>query len=184
MLRATPGENEFTSIPITPKRSGMFEHLSSEFAHNLAMITAIAAVVFALAAQEPAPEIHFKIESAKKDTIKGTLSVTIPSGWHAYQNPPKSEFENPLKFETTTKGFTLAKINYPKGEAMKSSGTDSLVYKGEVKIPFEGKIAKTVKPEKNGMYHFEFKISYQFCNDSTCIPPTSTTARINVKVGK
>ncbi len=147
------------------------------------MITSIAAVLFVAQGLQPAPEIHFNIESAKKDVIKGNVTITIPEGWHAYQNPPKSEFENPLKVEGTTKGFT-AKFVYPKGEAMKSSGMDSLVYVGKVKIPFEGKIAKTIKPQKNGMYHFEFKISYQFCNDSTCIPPSSLNAKVNVKVGK
>ena len=184
MLRATPGENELTSIPITPKRYGMFEHLYGEFAHNHTMITSIAAAFFVFALQDVAPTVHFNVESAKKDIIKGSLTVSIPKGWHAYQNPPKSEFENPLALVTTTKGFKLGKITYPKGIEMKSSGQDSLVYVGDVKIPFEGKFDKSVKPEKDGMYKFEFTLSYQFCNDSTCIPPSKLTARIKVKVGK
>jgi DsbC/DsbD-like thiol-disulfide interchange protein len=148
------------------------------------MITSIATVFFALAVQEPAPTIHFNIESAKKDIVKGSVTVSIPSGWHAYQNPPKSEFENPLKVSSTTKGFSLSKVTYPPGVAMKSSGNDSMVYQGDVKIAFEGKIAKTLKPGKNGMIHLEFDINYQFCNDSTCIPPTSRHAKLNIKVGK
>ena len=148
------------------------------------MITSIAAVLFIAPQLEPAPEIHFKAVSAKKDVLKGSFSITIPSGWHAYQNPPKSEFENPLKVGAVTKGLTLTKVTYPKGEAMKSAGVDSLVYKGEVSIPFEGKFDKTIKPGKNGMTKFEFKVSYQFCNDSTCIPPTSLNARVELKVGK
>ena len=163
----------------------MFAHLTYEFAHNLTMITSVAAVFFALATQQDVvPQLKFNIESAKKDTVKGTVTVTIPAGWHAYQNPPKSEFENPLKFETTTKGFTMAKINYPKGVAMKSAGVDSLVYEGSVKIPFEGKLAKTVKPGKNGMVELLFTVSYQFCNDSTCIPPSTLKAKVNIKVAK
>jgi DsbC/DsbD-like thiol-disulfide interchange protein len=147
------------------------------------MITSIATAFFIIAAQDAVPTLKFNIESAKGDVVKGSLTVSIPSGWHAYQNPPKSEFENPLKFESKTKGFTLSKVSYPAGTAMKSSGMDSLVYFGDVKIPFEGKIAKTLKP-KNGMYGFDFLISYQFCNDSTCIPPSTLKAKLNVKVGK
>lgn len=162
----------------------MFEHLTYEFAHNLTMITSIAAVYFAFATQDVVPQLSFKIESAKKDVVKGNLTVTIPSGWHAYQNPPKSEFENPLKLESTTKGFTMAKINYPKGIPMKSSGMDSLVYEGAVKIPFEGKIGSSMKPNKNGTYEIAFTVSYQFCNDSTCIPPSTLKAKLNIKVGK
>ena len=148
------------------------------------MITSIAAVLFVAQGLQPAPEIHFKAVSAKKDVLKGNLTITIPTGWHAYQNPPKSEYENPLKIEAVTKGLKLAKLTYPKGEAMKSAGVDSLVYIGTVTIPFEGKFDKTIKPGKNGMTKFEFKVSYQFCNDSTCIPPTSLNARVELKVGK
>ena len=148
------------------------------------MITSIAAALFVSQGLQPAPEIHFKSVSAKKDIIKGTLSIAIPTGWHAYQNPPKSEFENPLKLESVTKGLKLTKVSYPKGEAMKSSGMDSLVYQGEVKIPFEGKFDKSIKPGKNGLTKLEFKVSYQFCNDSTCIPPTSLNARVEFKVSK
>lgn len=148
------------------------------------MITSIAAVLFVAQGLQPAPEIHFKGVSAKKDVVKGTFSITVPSGWHAYQNPPKSEFENPLKVEAVTKGLKLTKVSYPKGIEMKSSGMDSLVYQGEVVIPFEGKFDKTIKPGKNGMTKFEFKVSYQFCNDSTCIPPSTLNARVELKVAK
>ena len=161
----------------------MFAHLTNEFAHNHTMITSIATVLFAFASQDVVPKLRFKIESAKSDTVKGSLTVSIPTGWHGYQNPPKSEFENPLKFESTTKGFTLTKVSYPAGKAMKSSGMDSLVYEGDVVIPFEGKIDKTLKP-KNGMVGVDFKISYQFCDASTCIPPSTLKAKLNIKVGK
>ena len=148
------------------------------------MITSIAAVLFITQGMQPAPEIHFKGVSAKKDVLKGSFTISVPEGWHAYQNPPKSEFENPLKVDVLTKGLKFTKITYPKGEAMKSSGMDSLVYKGTVTIPFEAKFDKTIKPGKNGMTKFEFKVSYQFCNDSTCIPPSSLNTRIELKVAK
>jgi DsbC/DsbD-like thiol-disulfide interchange protein len=184
MLRATPGEIQLTSIPIKTKLYGPFTHLTSEFAHNLPMITTIASILFLSQGLQPAPEIHFKGVSAKKDVLKGSFTVTVPSGWHAYQNPPKSEFENPLKVEAVTKGLKFTKVTYPKGEAMKSAGVDSLVYVGEVTIPFQAKFDKTIKAGKNGLTKFEFKVSYQFCNDSTCIPPTTLNARVEIKVAK
>ena len=162
----------------------MFEHLSIEFAHNHTMITSIAAVLFIAQGLQPAPEIHFKGVSAKKNILMGSFTITVPSGWHAYQNPPKSEFENPLKVEAVTKGLKLTKVSYPKGEAMKSAGVDSLVYMGMISIPFEGKFDSKIKPGKNGLTKFEFKISYQFCNDSTCIPPSNLNARVELKVSK
>ncbi|MBS1725834.1 MAG: hypothetical protein JST51_03880 [Armatimonadetes bacterium] len=147
------------------------------------MITAAASLFLALGFQEVAPTVAFKVESFKKDVVKGTVTVSIPQGWHAYQNPPKDEYENPLTLTAKTKGFKLAKITYPKGEPMTSFGTDTLVYQGDVKIPFEGKIEKALQPKK-GVYSVDFDISYQICNESTCKPPSSVKATLNIKVGK
>ena len=88
-----------------------------------------------------------------------------------------------MTLTSTTKGFTLGKITYPKGKLITAFGNESLVYTGDVKIPFEGKIGKTLKPEK-GVYKLNFEIAYQICNESTCKPPSSVKATINVKVGK
>lgn len=147
------------------------------------MITAAASLFLALALQDTTPTVKFSVESAQKDVVKGTLTVTLPEGWHAYQNPPKSEFENPLTLASKTKGFTFSKISYPAGKPMTSFGNETLVYEGEVKIPFQGKIAKSLKPN-NGAYALELEVSYQICNESTCKPPASTKAKVSVKVGK
>ena len=147
------------------------------------MITASVALFLTLGLQDATPTVKFTVDSIKKDVVKGSVLVSLPNDWHAYQNPPKSEFENPLTLTSTTKGFTLGKITYPKGKLITAFGNESLVYTGDVKIPFEGKIGKTLKPEK-GVYKLNFEIAYQICNESTCKPPSSVKATINVKVGK
>ncbi len=147
------------------------------------MITVAASLFLTLAVQEPTLTAKVTVDSLKKDVVKGTVTVNLPEGWHAYQNPPKSEWENPLTVKSKTKGFTFSKLSYPAGKAMSSFGSETLVYEGEVKIPFEAKIAKTVKAKK-GAYTFNFEISYQICNESTCKPPASLDASVVVKVSK
>lgn len=147
------------------------------------MITAAASLFLVLGLQGNAPTANVTISSIKKDVVTGSVSVHLPEGWHAYQNPPKSEYENPLTFSAKTKGLKLTKISYPAGKAMTSSGNESLVYEGEVKIPFTGKIDKALKPVK-GAYSFEFEIAYQICNDSTCLPPSTLKTKVTAKVSK
>lgn len=145
---------------------------------------AVAATLFAMMVRvENEPSIKVTVDSVKKDVVKGSVVVSLPEGWHAYQNPPKSKYENPLALSSKTKGFTLSKVVYPKGKAMNSFGNDTLVYEGDVKIAFEGKIGKTVKM-KNGAYTFDFDIAYQICNESTCQPPANSKASITVKPSK
>ncbi len=147
------------------------------------MISVAASLFIVLGRQEPDISTKFTIDSVKNQVVKGSVVVSLPAGWHAYQNPPKDKFENPLTLIASTKGLTLSKISYPKGEKMTSFGNETLVYMGDVKIPFEAKIGKTIKP-KNGSFALEFEVSYQICNDSTCKPPASIKATVNVKETK
>ncbi len=148
------------------------------------MMVMIASSLIALSMLR-APVLEFKatVTPDKDGAVKGTLSVKIPDGWHAYQNPPKSEFENPVTLTTKTKKFKLTKVTYPKGEAKMSSGNESLVYEGTIKIDFVGAFEKGVKPGKNG-YEVALDFAYQLCDDSTCIPPTSSTIKLNWKPKK
>ncbi|OWU64889.1 MAG: hypothetical protein CBB60_007505 [Armatimonadetes bacterium Cent15-Ar3] len=126
-----------------------------------------------------APVLEFKVSATpgKDGAVSGSLTVKIPAGWHAYQNPPKSEFENPVVLSTATKKFKLSKVTYPKGEAKMSSGNESLVYEGTIKIDFVGGFEKGFKPGKKG-YEATLDLAYQLCDDSTCIPPTSTAVKL------
>ena len=145
------------------------------------MITS--ALTMLLLAQTAKPEFSVSVKPGKAGAISGTVTVKLPEGWHAYQNPPKSEYENPLKIESKTKGFKLTKVSYPKGETLKSSGSKTLGYVGNVDIPFEGKFDTSIKPTK-GTYSVAIEVSYQICSDRSCIAPDSTKLIIKWKATK
>jgi hypothetical protein len=142
------------------------------------MMVMIASSLVALS-MVAAPVLEFKVSATpgKDGLVTGTLTVKIPEGWHAYQNPPKSEYENPVTLTSKTKKFKLTKVTYPKGIAMMSSGSDSLVYEGSIKIDFAGSFEKGSKPGKNG-YEAVLDFGYQLCDASTCIPPTSSAVKL------
>lgn len=134
-------------------------------------------------AQTAKVEVKAEVQMGKAGKVSGKITVTIPDGWHAYQNPPASEYENPVRVASKTKGFTFTKITYPKGEDYVSSGNKSKVYFNSVVIPFEGKSDSKLKPSK-GTYRVKFAVDYQLCSDRTCIPPDSANFELSWKAAK
>jgi DsbC/DsbD-like thiol-disulfide interchange protein len=132
-----------------------------------------------------APPVTLSAEVAKVSAtkIEGSITVKLPEGWHAYQNPPKSEYENPLKVETKTPKFKLRKVSYPMGELKPSQGGESLVYEGDVKIPFVASLAKGFMAKK-GVFSADLIVSYQICSATSCIPPTEAKVKLTWKAPK
>lgn len=128
-------------------------------------------------------EVKANVQVEKGGKVTGKVTVTIPDGWHGYQNPPASEYENPIKLSSKTKGFTFTKISYPKGEDYVSSGNKSKVYFNSVVIPFEAKSDSKLKPTK-GQYVVKFAVDYQLCSDRSCIPPDTATFELSWKASK
>lgn len=98
-------------------------------------------------------------------TVKGTVAVTFAMGWHGYQNPPMREYEIPLKVEGATKDLKV-KATYPKGELKDFAGAKTLMYEGTVLVPIS-----FAAPKKKGPFKFDLNVTYQQCNESTCLPP-------------
>lgn len=109
--------------------------------------------------------------------LKGTLSLTLPEGWHGYQNPPAGEFDIPVKLSATDAGVKLGKVEYPKGKEMKMEGQDkpTMVYEGTISVPFT---VVATKPASG----LSFRVDYQLCNSSSCLPPDSLTVKAPLKV--
>lgn len=140
------------------------------------------AFMMAMAQDSPAPpKVELKLDAkqaASGGTLKGKVLVTFEPGWHGYQNPPKSEYEIPLKVEASTKDLKL-KATYPKGELKEFGGTPTLAYEGTVTIP----IVLTL-PKKSGEFPFKLEVSFQQCNESTCLPPGKVVVSDKVSLKK
>ena len=111
--------------------------------------------------------------------VKGTLTMTFADGWHGYQNPPSDPYQNPVTIALSTKGFKFSKVTYPVGIIKDFAGTKTAVYEGEITIPFE-----FIAPKKIGKVALTFKLDYQQCNESSCLPPASMTLKGSLDVAK
>lgn len=132
---------------------------------------------------EPAnhvPQIEkatFTISLDAKPTAKGTYTgvakATFPEEWHGYTNPPADKYDTPVTLKIATKGVSFVKVTYPKGNAKVG---EKPVYSGTIEIKFEFKSSKPLAPKSK----LNFELGYQMCNDSTCIPPTTAKATIEL----
>lgn len=133
--------------------------------------------------QAPDPKVELKLDAkqaAPGGMIKGKVVVTFAPGWHGYQNPPKNDFEIPLKVESATKDLKV-KATYPKGTQKPFMGEATMMYEGTVTIP----IVLTL-PKKKGEYPFKLEVSYQQCDDSSCLPPDKVVVseKVSLKAAK
>jgi DsbC/DsbD-like thiol-disulfide interchange protein len=139
------------------------------------LFTFAAIGVFALAAaQAPKPKAALAWASAAAaggSALKGTITLTLPEGHHAYPNPPSKSYNIPVKAASADPAVKLIKASYPKGEMKMAGGEMTSVYEGVVKIPVEVQLPRT-----KGKKTIKLKVSYQLCTESMCFAPASIEA--------
>jgi thiol:disulfide interchange protein DsbD len=120
------------------------------------------------------------------DKFNLTIKVSIGEGWHINSNKPHDDFLIPsiLSIEQSD-NFSLNKIIYPKAEDIKLEFSDNplSVWTGDQVIKGVVEVSKNINP---GRYYLIVNLSYQSCNNKTCLPPNSIkdTIKIDVAEGK
>lgn len=126
---------------------------------------------------------------APGDTVRLAAPVTIEHGWHMNANQPTFDWLIPteLSFDLPT-GVAASSIEYPPAQLMRFSFSDALsddnapiaVYEGEVII-----VAELALPsELNGdSLTIPAVLSYQACDDKSCLPPVKSEASIELTLG-
>lgn len=112
-------------------------------------------------------------------SVRGTATVTIPAGWHAYA-PPAPDGFHAFNLKGLNSGFGF-KASYPAGKPLEVAGQEGtvMVYEGTVKVP----VTITVPSKaKKGRTTLKMQVDYQLCDDSTCLRPDSKTVTATVTV--
>lgn len=117
-------------------------------------------------------------EFAPGSLVKGKITITIPDGFHGYQNPPVKEYQIPFALESATPKLKV-KFVYPMGITKTSMGEESALYEGKVVVPFQFSGASKI-----GAHAVAFKLNYQLCDDTSCFPPASEVLKATYKVTK
>ena len=116
--------------------------------------------------------------------FKIAVKTNIKNGWHINSNKPNDDFLIPTKLEIINpdKGFfNLENAIYPTAQEVKLGFSDKPLSAWEGDIIIEGilRVPTDIKP---GNYKLIVKLSYQSCNNSTCMAPTSVQDTVNVDV--
>ncbi|MGB5162197.1 MAG: thioredoxin family protein [Thermoanaerobaculia bacterium] len=109
--------------------------------------------------------------------------MDIERGWHTNSNQPTFEYLIPTKIEIALPaGWPGASIDYPRGEMKTFAFADQpiSVYEDEVAL-----IATFIIPDSQaeGVVPVELRLTYQACDDRSCLPPVTTARTFDLTIG-
>jgi thioredoxin:protein disulfide reductase len=121
------------------------------------------------------------VEVQKGKQFSVEVNASINPSWHINSSKPNDEFLIPSVVSAKGKEIKLVKVKYPKALELKFSFSDLpvSVYEGESKIELTFEVLKSAVL---GKQQVEVMLEYQACNDMTCLPPNSVSAKFDVTV--
>ncbi|MGB5344221.1 MAG: thioredoxin family protein [Thermoanaerobaculia bacterium] len=143
-----------------------------------------------LLGQEPgrAEKASFSVVADKTAHAPGEQAslaavMDIERGWHTNSNQPTFEYLIPTKIEIALPaGWPGASIDYPRGEMKTFAFADQpiSVYEDEVAL-----IATFIIPDSQaeGVVPVELRLTYQACDDRSCLPPVTTARTFDLTIG-
>jgi thiol:disulfide interchange protein DsbD len=161
-------------------------------ASRILIVTVIftaASVIFgpALAAQEDEQVVEAKGLISREavrpgETFKAALLLKVQPGYHINDNAPLDEFMIPTALVINENpDFEVVEIFYPKGRRARFSYSEAelIVYDGEVVL---GALVKAKDGLAAGPRSLKGTLSYQACNNESCLPPKELAFEISVPV--
>ncbi len=117
----------------------------------------------------------------KSSEVKVAIKLNIDEGWHINSNTPNEDYLIPTEVIIDSSKIDVKTIQYPKAKDIKFSFSDVpvSVYDGEVYI---GLILKIPESAKLGALEVPIRITYQACNDATCMAPNDIDTVLNLEV--
>lgn len=115
---------------------------------------------------------------ARGRTVKGTVVMEIPSGYHANSNRPLEKFLIATQLQIDApKGIRISPIVYPRPllRSLKFSKSKVSVFEGRTTMRFN----VTVQPNYSGnSAELKGRLRVQSCNDDTCFPPQTREVKM------
>jgi thiol:disulfide interchange protein DsbD len=115
-------------------------------------------------------------------TFKAAVILKIQPGYHINDNAPLDEFAIPTDLAfTDNPSLEVLEISYPRGRRARFSYSEAelMVYEGEAVL---GALVKAKEGIPAGTLTLKGTVSYQACNDESCLPPKELPFEIAVPV--
>lgn len=155
-----------------------------------AALALVAIALPAIAAAQPPRIQKASLEAVADRTAwapgeEGAIAalMAIEEGWHTNSHTPSFEYLIPTVVEVTLPaGWGEAAVVYPPGEMRTFAFEDRplSVYEATVAIVASFTVPVDATP---GPATATIELSYQACNDNSCLPPVTTSVALGVMVG-
>ncbi len=116
-------------------------------------------------------------------TVSVAVVTEIKDGWHINSNKPLDKFLIPTVLEIRAPvGLEIIDILYPQPdvEKLEISDGDMSLYHGRVVFGARLRVNENVE---SGSYKITAELTYQGCNNLTCIEPRSVVGEVSLRVG-
>lgn len=146
----------------------------------LIVVGVYAAATTTVAAQ-PNISINGKISPAKIGpgrTVKATVVIDIPHGYHVHSNRPLEKFLIATKLDVEApNGIRVGPVTYPRAllRNFKFSKNRVAVYEGRVVMRFSLTVPNNFS---GGSAEIKAKVRYQSCNHEVCFPPQTKEVKL------
>jgi len=118
------------------------------------------------------------------ETFKAAVILKVRAGYHINDNAPVDEFMFPTSLvPEDSPDFEVVEVYYPAGRSARYpySETELVIYDGEVVL---GLLLKAKGEFARGARTLKAVLSYQACDDTSCLPPKELSFEIPVAVAK
>ncbi|MFC2084330.1 protein-disulfide reductase DsbD [Bacteroidota bacterium] len=114
--------------------------------------------------------------------FKIAIKAEIADSWHINSNNPNDDFLIPTELSLISgENLSIIETYYPEAEEVNFSFTNKpvSVYQGEVFFAVKVKLPEDLEV---GEYKIVLKLSYQACNNESCLPPMEVQDEIIIEV--
>ena len=147
------------------------------------------AIALAVAAQENEQVVEVKSALSKDavrpgETFKAAVILKVQAGYHINDNAPLDEFMFPTSVSIEDgPEFEVVEIYYPTGRRARYSYSEMelAVYDGEAVL---GVLLKAKDGLAPGAKTLNVILSYQACDNTSCLPPKELPFEISIPVAK
>lgn len=127
-------------------------------------------------------ELFSSFDKVQKNTeVKLALKLKIEDDWHINSDIPNEDFLIPTELIIDSNKVELINIKYPHAEEVKFSFSEIpvSVFEGEV---FIGALVKIPESTELGSFEIPIRLTYQACNNSTCMAPADIDTTLILEV--
>jgi len=119
---------------------------------------------------------------ARGQTVRATVTMDIPSGFHANSNRPLEKFLIATQLQIDApREVRVGPVTYPRAllRSLKFSKNRVSVFEGRTIMRFTVTVPRDYK---DSSLEVKARLRFQTCNDDTCFPPQNREIRMRISV--